>query len=55
LSELLIQIDKEYNFSANYSKEHGDAFHDWLKIYHLGKQFLPTINVSCGSQQESSF
>jgi len=37
LSELLIQVDKEYNFTANYPKGHGDAFHDWLHKYHPGK------------------
>ena len=47
LSDLLIQVDKEFNFSANYPKGHGDAFHDWLKKYHHGKRFLPTIRV-CG-------
>ena len=55
LSELLIQVDKEYNFSANYPKGHGDAFHDWLKKYHPGKRFLPTIRVCGGSRQDYAF
>ena len=40
LSELLIQVDKEYNFSANYPKGHGDAFNDYLRMYHPGRRFL---------------
>ena len=55
LSELLIQIDKEYNFSANYPKGHGDAFHDWLMKYYPGKRFLPTIRVCGGKRQDSAF
>ncbi len=55
LSELLIQIDKEYNFSANYPKGHGDAFHNWLKRFHPSKRFLPTIRVCGGSRQDSAF
>ena len=55
LSKLLIQIDKEYNFSANYPKGHEDAFHDWLKKYYPGKRFLPTIRVCGGKHQDSAF
>lgn len=55
LSEILIQCDKEYNFSANYPKGHGDEFHDWLKRYHPDKHRLPIIRVSGGNRQDSSF
>ena len=55
LSELLIQIDKEYNFSANYQKGHGDVFNDYLRMYHPGRHFLPTIHVCGGSQQNAAF
>jgi hypothetical protein len=37
LSELLIQVDKEYNYTANCPKGHDDAFHDWLHKYHRWK------------------
>ena len=37
LSELLIQVDKKHNFSANYPKRHGDAlFNDYLRTITLG-------------------
>ena len=49
LSELLIHINNEYNFSANYPKGHGDAFNDYLRTYHPGRHFLPTICVCRGS------
>ena len=53
LSELLIQVDKEYNFTANYPKGNGDFFHDWLRRFFPGHRFLPTIRV-CGSSQQVS-
>ena len=55
LSELLIQIDKEYNFSANYPKGHGDEFDDWLHRYFPGRRFLPVIRVCGGNRQDSAF
>ena len=55
LSKLLIQIDKEYNFSANYPKGHGDEFHDWLCRYFPGRCFLPAIHVCGGNRQDSAF
>ena len=49
LSELLIQVDKEYNFTANYPNGNGDFFHDWLRPFFPGRRFLPTIRVCGGS------
>jgi hypothetical protein len=34
LSKILIQVDKEYNLTANNPKGHGDDFNDWLCQYH---------------------
>ena len=55
LSELLIQIDKEYNFSSKYPKGHGDEFYDWLCQFHPGQRFLPVICVCGGNWQDLAF
>ena len=36
LSKLLIQVDKEYNFMANYAKGSGDELLDWKNRYRPG-------------------
>lgn len=41
LSELLCQIGKEYNETANYARGHGHEFKDWCLPYHSGKCYLP--------------
>jgi hypothetical protein len=49
LSELFIQIYKEYNFTANYPKRHGDTFHDWLRKYqgnNFSQRFLYVAEAS---------
>ena len=55
LSEILIQVDKEYNLTANYPKGHGDDFHDWLCRYHPLLRRLPTVRVCGGNCQDSDF
>ena len=55
LSELLIQVDKEYNFTANYPKGSGEAYHDWKQRFRPGKRYLPIIRVLGGNRQDSSF
>ncbi len=55
LSEILIQVDKEYNLTANYPKGHGDDFHDWLCRYHPLLRRLPTVRVCGGNRQDSDF
>ena len=37
LCELLLQVDKEYSFTANYAKGSGDDFYDWKVCYCPGK------------------
>jgi hypothetical protein len=37
LSDTLIQVNKEYNLNANYTKGHGDEFGDWSNRCHPGK------------------
>ena len=55
LSELLIQADKEWNFTSNYAKGHGDQREDYMKRYHPGRYRLPIIRVAGGNRQDSSF
>lgn len=52
---MLIKANNEFNISANYPKAHGDEFHEWLKRYCPGKQFLPVIRVCGSSRQDSAF
>jgi hypothetical protein len=51
----LIQVDKEYNLNANYTKGHGDEFGDWWNRCHPGKRRLPIIRVSGGNRQDAAF
>eukprot|EP00956_Cyclotella_meneghiniana_P018434 scaffold30661_cov86-Cyclotella_meneghiniana.AAC.1 len=55
LSELLIQANKEWNFTSNYAKGHGDQREDYMKRYHPGRYRLPIIRVAGGNRQDSSF
>jgi hypothetical protein len=55
LSEIVIQVDKEYNLTANYPKGHGDDFNDWLCRYHPLLQRLPTVRVCGDNRQDSDF
>eukprot|EP00956_Cyclotella_meneghiniana_P028916 scaffold68656_cov61-Cyclotella_meneghiniana.AAC.1 len=55
LSELLIQADKEWNFTSNYAKGHGDQRENYMKRYHPGRYRLPIIRVAGGNRQDSSF
>ena len=48
-------MDKEFNFTANYPKGHGDAFHDWMRRYHPGELVMPVICTLGGDRQDSSF
>jgi hypothetical protein len=48
-------VDKEFNFTANYPKGHGDAFHDWMRRYHPGELMMPVIRTLGGDRQDSSF
>jgi hypothetical protein len=52
---LHLQVDEEYNFTANYVKGRGDVFFDWKQCFHPGKQYLPVIRVAGGNQQDSAF
>lgn len=55
LSELLLQVDKEYSFTANYAKGSGDDYYDWKVRYRPGKRYLPIIRVVGGNRQDSAF
>ena len=55
LSELLLQDDKEYSFTANYAKGSGDDYYDWKVRYRPGKRYLPIIRVVGGNRQDSAF
>jgi hypothetical protein len=55
IAELLFQVDKEYNLTANYAKGHGSAFQDWKERYRPGKRYLPPTRVLGGTRQDSSF
>ena len=55
MSELLIQVEKEYNFTANYPKGSGKAYRDWKERFRPGKRYLPIIRVLGGNQQDSLF
>ncbi len=48
-------MDKEFNFTANYPKGHGDAFHDLMRSYHPGEPMMPVIRPLGGDPQDSSF
>ncbi len=48
-------VDKEFNFTANYPKGHGDAFHDWMRRYHPGELMMPIIRTLGGDHQDSLF
>jgi hypothetical protein len=48
-------IDKEFNFTANYLKGHGDAFHGWMRRYHPGELMMPVIRTLGGDRQDSFF
>jgi len=48
-------VDKEFNFTANYPKGHGDAFHDWMRRFHPGELMMPVICTLGGDRQDSSF
>jgi hypothetical protein len=41
-------VDKEFNFTANYPKGHGDAFHDLTRRYHPGELMMPVIRTLGG-------
>ena len=48
-------VDKEFNFTANYPKGHGSAFHDWMRRYHPGELMMPIVRTLGGDRQDSSF
>jgi hypothetical protein len=48
-------VDKEFNFTANYPKRHGDAFHDWMRRFYPGELMMPVICTLGGDRQYSSF
>ena len=48
-------VDKEFNFTANYPKGHCDAFHDWMRRYHLCELMMPVIHTLGGDRQDTSF
>ncbi len=48
-------VDKEFNFTANYPKGHGNAFHDWMRRFHPGELMMPAIRTLGGDHQDSSF
>ena len=41
-------VDKEFNFMANYTKGHGNEFHDWMRRYHPGELIMPVIHTLGG-------
>jgi hypothetical protein len=43
-------VDKEFNFTANYPKGHGNAFHDWMRRFHPGKLMMPVIRTLGGDR-----
>ncbi len=55
LSKLLIQVDKEYNFMANYAKDSVDEFFDWKNRCQTGKPYLPVVRVAGGNHRDSAF
>jgi hypothetical protein len=48
-------VDKEFNFTANNPKGHGNAFQDWMRRYHPGKLMMPIIHTLGGDCHDSSF
>jgi hypothetical protein len=48
-------VDKEFAFTANYTKGHGHTFHDWMRRYHPGELMMPVIRTLGGDRQDSSF
>jgi hypothetical protein len=48
-------VDKKFNFTANYPKGHGDAFHNWMRRYHPGELMMPVIHTLGGEQQDFLF
>jgi hypothetical protein len=55
ISDLLRQVDKEYNFTANYFKGSGNEYADWKERFRPGKIYLPSIRVLGGNRQDSAF
>ena len=55
LRELLIQVDKQDNKTANYAKDHCADYLDYRLRYCPGMHYLPVICVCGGNRQDSAF
>jgi hypothetical protein len=51
MSTIIHIVNKEFSFSANYSKGHGKLFLEWIKEYHPGVLLLH-LQCAAGSRQD---
>eukprot|EP00957_Ditylum_brightwellii_P063943 4851124-Ditylum_brightwellii.AAC.1 len=50
---LLSAVDKEFSLCTNYPKSHGDLFHGWIEVYHIGAMILH-VERATGACQDLS-
>jgi hypothetical protein len=55
IGDILHACNKEFAFTANYAKEYGAMFHNWMDTYQPGSMFLPVVPVLNGNRQDASF
>jgi hypothetical protein len=55
IGDILQACDKEFNFTANYAKEHGSMFHAWMETFCPGSLFVPVVRVLGGNRQDAFF
>jgi hypothetical protein len=55
IGHILCACDKEFAFTANYTKGHGCMFHAWMETFRQGSLFVPVVRALNGNQQDASF
>jgi hypothetical protein len=55
MNDILYQVDKCANDTANYYKGCGDQYKDYKKTFHPTDRSLPKIRVTGGNRQDSAF
>ncbi len=55
IGDILRTCDKEFNFTANYSKGQSSMFHAWMETLCPGSLFVPVVRVLNGNRQDAWF
>ena len=55
MNDMLCTLNKNFNFTINYPKGHGDMFHDWMEQYHPGMLLTPVVCTLGGTWQDMIF